>query len=219
MAEQNSRRKFMQNGVVLGSGALLLAHSLALPQAALAAAKKNGASELRLAMAEISQMDASQLAVYEMVPTNLTRSMMIGGSIGRDLAKYSLYFNNSVVDPVTRVLTLIRTAVRTNCDYVTRLYVYHARKILELDDKVVRGALATGTNEALTPKQQVLMTYIDQSIENGRASDEAYFAFKDQFNDQEVASITLLMGYGWQMASYAVNMNVPLDEHLRSVQI
>ena len=218
MTKQTSRRSFMRNSAVLYTGAVFFANSLALSQTSLAQTTGQTITTGRLPLFKIPEMDMQQLATYELVPTNLSRAMIAGGSIGEDLVRYGVYFNASVVDPVTRTLAAIRTAAQTQCDYVKRLYIYHARTVLQMDEGIIKGA-ATDSVGALSSKHQAMVAYIDESIANGRASDEVYFNFKDQYTDQEVATITLWVGYVWQQISYAVNMDVPLDDRLKQISV
>lgn len=158
----------------------------------------------------ISALSPPQRAVYDMLPLDLTRGLLLTRSSAEPYLALGRSFHRGRLPAPTRELIILRVGAATKTRYELFHHVPQARAsgvAEELIDQVIAGDRSLGSAEL-----DALMAFVDELVAGvrGRPDSEGLQRF---YAHNEIAEIALLVGH-YVMTSMFVNvLGIEPEEH------
>lgn len=141
----------------------------------------------------VEDLTAQQRAVYDMLPLDLTRGLLLTRSSAAPYLSLGQSFQDSWLPASVRELIIVRVGALTGADYEIHYHVPQARACGvpdELIDKVVSGSLAVGAEDL-----DALMAFVDQLVGAVEDTPPAVDRLQQHYSNHEIAEIVLLVGH------------------------
>ncbi|MFD0056900.1 carboxymuconolactone decarboxylase family protein [Streptomyces sp. NPDC127168] len=168
----------------------------------------------RVTLTEVADMAPEQLAVYEKFQSNLTRALLLTKNSAAAHLALGGTFTVGLLSLLDREVVVLRVAALRDSEF-ERLLHYPLAKKAGLDDAEIK-AIEEGIYDQLPPARGALVRYVTDCMVDHRASEEAWFALREHYSQNEIAEITHLAGHSAMTAMYLASLDIPLDEGVAS---
>lgn len=168
----------------------------------------------RVTLTEVPDMTPDQLAVYEKFQSNLTRALLLTKNSAAAHLALGGTFTVGLLSLLDREVVVLRVARLRDSEF-ERLLHYPLAKKAGLEDTEIK-AIEEGLYDQLPPARAALVRYVTECMVDHRASEEAFFALREHYSQNEIAEITHLAGHSAMTAMYLASLDIPLDEGIAS---
>ncbi|MET7765726.1 carboxymuconolactone decarboxylase family protein [Streptomyces sp. NPDC005393] len=168
----------------------------------------------RVTLTDVTDMTSEQLAVYEKFQSNLTRALLLTKNSAAAHLALGATFTVGLLSLLDREVIVLRVAKLRDSDFERMLH-YPLAKKAGLNDTEVK-AIEGGLYDEMPASRAALVRYVTDCMELHRASDEAFWALRAHYSQNEIAEITHLAGHCAMTAMYLASLNIPLDEGVTS---
>ncbi|MEM7662919.1 MAG: carboxymuconolactone decarboxylase family protein [Pseudomonadota bacterium] len=159
-----------------------------------------------------AQTDETRAFLDGLAPLNIFRMManaphLIGPFV--DLGTAFLF--KGVVDPIDREIAILRVGYLSDASYETAQHEKIGRDVGMTDaliDAVKTGAGATG----LTEGQRQLILFVDDLVQNVRASDETFQPILQAYGADGAQELTLITGYYMMVCRFLETFDVEIED-------
>ncbi|WP_328312648.1 carboxymuconolactone decarboxylase family protein [Streptomyces sp. NBC_00442] len=168
----------------------------------------------RVTLTEVADMTPEQQAVYEKFQSNLTRALLLTkGSAAPHLALGGS-FTVGLLSLLDREVIVLRVAKLRDSEF-ERLLHYPLALKAGLSEAEIH-AIEEGLFDELPPSRAALVRYVDDLMLLHKAGEEAYWALREHYSQNEIAEVTHLAGHSAMTAMYLASLEIPLDEGVAS---
>jgi alkylhydroperoxidase family enzyme len=164
----------------------------------------------RVTLPEVSEMTEEQRAVYDRFQSNLTRALLLTkGSAGPHLALGGS-FTVGLLSFSDREVIVLRVAKLRDSAFEKMLHHPLALKAGLTEDEI--SDIENGAFDKLPPARAALVRYVDDCMQQHRASAESFRALREFYSENEIAEVTHLAGHSAMTAMFLSSLDIPLDE-------
>lgn len=151
-------------------------------------------------------------AAYAKLPDlNIFRML---GHVGDLLDGYYRFGNQLLaytsLDPVLRELAILRVGHRSGSAYELQQHERIARGI-GMADALLDAAAAGAGHPALDDRQRLTIAFVDEVIDNVRASDATFLPLREWLTDRALQELVLTVGYYMTVCRFVETFDVDLE--------
>lgn len=142
---------------------------------------------------EVRDLTPEQRAIYDMLPINLTRGLLMTRSNAAPYLELGRSFHSSWLPPDLREMIILRVGAVTETDYEIFHHVRQARASGvpdELIHEIVSGSCAVGDENL-----NALIVFVDHLVRAVRTGPPSIEIVEKYFSHNEIAEIVLLVGH------------------------
>lgn len=147
---------------------------------------------------QYERFQANAIRAALLCPANIESYIGLGGS-----------FRKANLSDFDREFVILRLAKLSECGYEIMQHTHLAQSVGITPD--ILDKLLYDKGNILDSKQNALLNYVDACFFHVKASDGVFFSLKQYYADEQLATLTLLIGFYWMTAVLVENLEVPLD--------
>ena len=141
----------------------------------------------------VDQLSPDQRAVYDMLPLDLTRGLLLTRSSAAPYLSLGRSFHDSRLSAATRELIILRVGAVTNTAYELFHHVPQAAACGiadEVIDRVIAKSASVGSADL-----DALVTFVDQLVAGVQGAPPSTATLQKYYSHNEIAEITLIVGH------------------------
>lgn len=158
----------------------------------------------------VDQLSPDQRAVYDMLPLDLTRGLLLTRSSAAPYLSLGRSFHDSWLSAATRELIILRVGAVTNTAYELFHHVPQASACgiaTEVIDRVVAKSASVGSADL-----DALVTFVDQLVAGVQGTAPSTATLQKYYSRNEIAEITLIVGHYVMTALFIKVLGIQPEE-------
>jgi alkylhydroperoxidase family enzyme len=171
-------------------------------------------------MARIDYPDMSQLTpevqalVKRLPPLNVFRMLAhVPPAVEPFIRFGNALLVKGKLDPILREMAIVRVGILSGASYEVHQHEIISRDLGMAEAKI--QALKIGPNSPeFTDQERAILAYTDNQVANTRASDEVFNAVRGFLSVEQVAELTLAIGFYMMVSRFLETFGVDIEENL-----
>lgn len=157
-----------------------------------------------------ADMSDAERAVYKRFPANLTRGALCTTlEVADSYVGLATVFPKAPLEPKLREMTILRVAAVSGSAYERMQHIDSAHSAGVTDAEV--AALESGNYNELTTQEATVLQFVDELIDTPKATTTRKAALH-VLGDQNLATLTLLVGCYMMTARFVGTLDIELDD-------
>ena len=156
-------------------------------------------------------------AVANRPPLNLYRMLPRAGAVAvRFLEMGETIRKGLALPPQLREIAIVRVGVRTGAKYEVHHHSALARRAGVTDDVIAAiKDVGPGGLAALDSGTSLVVRYVDALIDEVRADDDLFAAMETSIGTDQVAELTMVIGFYLLVSRFLTNFDIEIEDGLR----
>lgn len=139
------------------------------------------------------ELSADQRAVYDLLPSNLTRGLLLTGCSAEPYLSLGRSFRHGYLSAAVRELVILRVGSLTASRYELHHHLPEARRAGLSDEHI--DAVIDGSRSLGRPDFDALLAFVDRLVDAVRGATPPPDALDEYFSRNEIAEVVLLVGH------------------------
>ena len=152
-------------------------------------------------------------AFLESLPQlNISRMLAGSPSMFQPLTRvFSAYLSDGVLTDTMREIVILRTGHLCNSEYEV---VNHNRvaRLIDMGEERIEALAPGGSIDLFTPEEQAVLTFVDEVVQDGGASQAAFDAVSGFMSSAEMIELTVVIGVYTMVSQICATFEIEPEE-------
>lgn len=165
----------------------------------------------RIPYYQMENGDVDKVELLKVMPLNVF--LMIAHAkypLLQDVFNSLRNFANGELDPILREMAIVRTGLLCRADYEVHHHLTIART-LGIDEKKIESLSIGSTSPVFSEIEQLVLRFTEETILQGKATDETFKTAADHFSYGQLVELGLLIGSYFSTCSFLKNFEIDIE--------
>ena len=164
----------------------------------------------RIELVKPENMTPEEMLIYQRFPSNLVRGLLKTKNCAAAYAALGTSLRNLNLTPKDTEFVIIRVAYLSDSQY--ELMQHRDLALQQGWSEEDIAAIAANNLGYFERRMRTILNYVNECVERVKVSTAAFTAAREYLSENEIAELTLLIGYYMLTARFLESLEIDLDE-------